>query len=669
MSLDAMDTAEWSSFHKPPPPPAAEVEGTMNLDDELIAQIQCKLAQGAVVTKEELVGLQHHHRSASVPSLNRVFLDRWNHAPELSSFRLVRHIGMVQDMMDPEYYPESVHGQSMHFRDAMIMTEDSMEPELPMHNLSERQPLVVVPVPFASEWFDHTGRDDDAAQQQPQAVPSVVIPESPPEAASSSCRKRDRDAATDNTMSSPSTSKVKTTTAKSPMMECEEPSSSYLITSTPTSPLEFAVHGQESDWWPAGSMESNVKECPVLAKLYYDQYPRCNDKLRLNDLVELIGIVSMDPWEATFSDTTFDMSVPLPPPSRLPRMHVLAFTRLDLDEAAAVATTTTTSQRQDHPYYHHEEQPSLTLESSSPSAAAYHQNPLEAWTRHAMSIHSSTLSETLFLTLLGKAERKRGGGADGRRGDVQRGVVDALGCASLQLTCRDKQASQRLYQDLLHFLQQLCPVVAGIDLEQTQYAMAGPSKESGRLLPNPWQLPPGSTILIRAPSDWKQTPTFTRRVVHELCEQHRLTFRFEGGMEVPFDADYRIVVVSTTGLVEPLPCTINMAVSMDNPEMALFPLDVQTLHQLRQALTMGRSRTGNVHLPPSVLEQAQHDFLHRRGHARKQQGQVKLPDEADFHRWLTLTRLYARARGAAAATTVDWESALGLDDAIRVLQS
>jgi hypothetical protein len=650
---------------------------------QLVSQIQSKLAQGAEVTKEDLQGLHQilllQNNTETTATLNRTFLDRWNHVPELSSYRLVRHFGMVQDMMDPEYYIADVQGQSMHFRDpSSTSLEDAPDDgELLAQHLAERQPLLVVPVPFASEWFASRMTPPETDEDMPAS--SVVIPESPPsqqqqqQQQADGSRKRERGEEASSLAAPSAKTKTKTTSdgTPPPRMECEEPAS------TPASEAG-RVHGQESDWWPAGSLESPVNECPVLAKLYYDQYPQSKEKLRLNDLVETIGIVSMDPWEADFSNNVEDfgiLSPPLPPPSRLPRLHVLSFRRVDLDTVVAATQQESSSNLQ----HCHEEQPSLTQELSLSRSLC--KDPLEAWTNHCcLSLDSTTLAETLFLTLVAKAERKRHGEV---HGDIQRGPQHALGSASVQLVCPNDRAADLLYRKLHQFLHQLCPVVAGIDFTSSNDLPPGivsvPSKESGRIWLNPWQLPPGSTLLIRAPNAWNHHPTI-RPIVEELCAQHRLAYKFEGGMKVPFDADYRIIVVSSSSQQDPLTCTLQLTlndlVTEDAETTSLFPTNPQTLQELRQALAQGRSQsqssstTTNVGLPPSVLEQAQQDFLQRRGHARSSAQSsttptTAMPEEADFHRWLTLTRLYARARSSSMATAADWESALELDDTIR----
>lgn len=518
--------------------------------DHLLAQVQSKLSQGQSLSSNDWNELTSLGRN-ELPWLTRSFVDHCSSSQEV----LVRYVGMVQDMMDPEYF----------------VGEGRQDEEL-----SERHPLLVVPVPFVSEWHSF-GRP---STMEPISTPAVRIPASPPE---SITRKRDRECE-----EVPETLQARHKTQSPSHPSCDTPSSILPIS--------------ESDWWPAGTLGSNPEECPVLAKLHYDQYPT-QERLRLNDLVELIGVLSIDPWEASWAE--FDEN-PIPPPSRLPRLNVLSFCKIDLDTTA------------------------------SPEAI---KDPLHVWTNHNgwPSSLDSTLAEVLFLTLVGKAER--------RHEEMQRGPQQALGCASLQLTSSN---SQQLFQHLSSILPNICPVVAAMDgfLNMCD----SPSKESGRLVPTPWQLPRGATLLLHVP----HAPSAElRHLLEELCTQHRLSYTFEGGMRLAFDADYRIILV--TSPIVTLSCTMTLKV-----DDVMMDCDGSP-NEMRSALAYARSLP-SIALPATVMEQAQHDFLQRRAEART--GNQRLPGENCFHRWLTLTRLYARARGLAEATTAEWEAALQLDDKI-----
>jgi hypothetical protein len=396
------------------------------------------------------------------------------------------------------------------------------------------------------------------------------------------------------------------------------------------------------DWWPAGCMESAADQCPVLAKLYYDQCSsfNCKRKLRLNDLVEMVGVLSLDPWEAEFSSEDDFFSAATPPPSRLPRLHVLTYRILDLD-ALTRSMFSDCKVIQDQ-----EEQPSVTLSSDLLTDA----------------LKNSLLAETLLMALHSTAERNVNNHGDEPSWEMKRAPQHALGCASLQLST---SSSKALYDQLEGVLKAICPVVASIDLSQhritspskgnmdSQQTMNPPSKVNGRMMESPWQLPKGSTILIHIDDSCRTNVD----LLVELVSQHRIPYVFDGGMRVPFDADYRVIIVSSTKTK--LPCTLQL--TLGNLEMA----GTSNLPILRSSLANCRKESSNIGLSRDFLEKTQNDFLHRRSEARKLE--KDLPQEEDFHRWLTLTRLQARSRtdSSAMATIQDWENALVLDDAIQ----
>eukprot|EP00934_Nitzschia_sp_Nitz4_P005922 Nitzschia sp. Nitz4//scaffold107_size73032//69758//71548//NITZ4_005773-RA/size73032-processed-gene-0.116-mRNA-1//1//CDS//3329532632//5912//frame0 len=586
-----------------------------------------KLQQGDEVSKDELQALSSWlgtDKMKEIPHLNRSYLHRYGDA-RFSQQGLVRCVGMVQDMLEPEYYVEQHDGQFMHFRDPSPLSVES-EPVNLHGRLAERQPLLVVPLPHTSQWFvDHlnpsTSTSTVSASTPLKTVESsprsVLIPESPPTNADStamlgqdgdSSRKRQRDG--DTSESSPRDS-------RNPKLDA---------------PMDQGLLGQESDWWPAGCCQSPAEQCPVLAKFYYDQYPESPQALRLNDVVEMIGYISMDPFQATFAqddaEDMFLMGDPIPPPSRLPRLHVLAFRPCDLDEMSIVPTQESDS----------------TMGDDSESTL------LQQFLQECTNVDAS-LAEILFLTLVAKSERTS------PSNQMKRAPHDALGCASLQLHCSNANSSLLLFEQLKAFLSETTHVVAVMD----GFALLSkPSKMTGRLEPNNCQLPKGSTILLHLGS--REIPTNTRMFLDELLGQHRINYQFEGGMEVPFEADYRIVVITApTSSQYKVPCTLRMELS--DATATKFPESQSSLSQVRHLLSKGCQNVGNVDLPSTVLEQAQEDFLQRRVQARKG-NDPKQPGEADFHRWLTLTRLFARTRSSATASNEDWRAALRLDDII-----
>ena len=170
---------------------------------------------------------------------------------------------------------------------------------------------------------------------------------------------------------------------------------------------------------------------------------------------------------------------------------------------------------------------------------------------------------------------------------------------------------------------------------------------------SPWQLPRGAVVLIHL----DETCQSNTELLSELVSQHRLPYVFDGGMRVPFEGDYRMIVV-TSSSTKKLPASLHLTTGA---------VDVATradLSAVRQSYS--QKPTSNIGLADELKEKAQNDFLQRRTDARKLE--IPLPQEEDFHRWLTLTRLQARSRGSKIATTQDWERALILDDAMQQTQ-
>ena len=154
--------------------------------------------------------------------------------------------------------------------------------------------------------------------------------------------------------------------------------------------------------------------------------------------------------------------------------------------------------------------------------------------------------------------------------------------------------------------------------------------------------------------------------------------------EGSLDADFRMIVVTSSNSSSSsakMPCSMNLSLSQDLVELTFSSSSSssgsststsndkndssddasskKSLH-FRTALAECRALQRVGFSDPTVLERAQTDFLEQRSTTRKTAG-APIPQEADFHRWLTLTRLQARSRQSTSATVGDWERALALD--------
>ena len=763
---------------------------------------------------------------------------------------------MVQDILDPEYYdPYDNLGRSKHFgdhrdvnfdddnidkskdsdylkgsiekgQDARLVNQMNYYSE----SLAERIPLVVVPIPFASKWVGRGRQVQDSSRghsalrsdcNAPKASNSAVV--SP---VSNLRRERKRGRSDidnviedgDSDMNEVNFKSHQQTTQKQKLSENDKCGKDDGLDVRKGNKISSDLTST-TDLWPAGTFGTSVHDCPVLAKMCYDELLSgdrnssrdiCEDgteeeqievesgdsgagrgaqrgsgswnsprqrPLMLNDLVSFVGVLSVNPWDADFSqqrsssvlpeggidyyewESMLATTNPIPPPSRLPRIYVLSYRRFDLDDLARRAVNvekqnynTKISINGNNMVTEKEEicdpshSPDADSDSDDESEAEWCGFPTEKMpipsgiesllrddvSEGLLSAEAAPWIRALWLCLLSEADRRQ---VSTSKEDVITKMVRAgpaeraLGCVSLQLSTPDVASAKSLYRDLAeHVLPSVCPVVAAIDLTEI---MVGTSDESfipgrdnnGRMIPCPLQLPKGSVLLINYPRSYvgmrnngthdvqfkndSEKGNFDKlesiqTVLHELLQHHRISYRFEGGVMIPFDADYRVIIVTTQ--TQNVPCTLSALTTASSStatpvEESSNTRTCPTKPDLRQILISGRSLSSNnnfLKFSSIVLERAQRDFLERRRRCHNSSKSTPLPGEDDFHRWLTLTKLQTKDRFCRNEHSIstnsivlveetgrgmdqpisaeylepsveDWEAALKVDDTLRCL--
>lgn len=609
----------------------------------------------------------------------------------------MRYVGMVQDMLETEYYVSEVNGIKTHYRDALL-DEEAHENDMDIaHKLAERQPLVVVPIPFSSQWL----------LEQPQYSSST-------------------NAAANDVKINPSVMhecSVKNNSNKRQVQDVTDPPTKRKALSTPDTSLEDDSTMEEdatppnttsnappqSDWWPAGCMQSDPNHCPVLAKLYYEQQEEEeSNRLCLNEVVELVGVLSLDPMDADFSQQQSGaMPAPdewndvhdfgcmtLPPPSLLPRLHVLCYNRVNLERAAPLESTGTTNV----------EETSNNQQDDDDDDRGF---AIQVLAKHVFSGNQDA-AEALLMACMSMAERQEV--SQGTWVPTKTPNETTLGCASLNLVLSSQESCSKMSNRLQQILSQILPIVGSVDLsrEKLGKTVVSPAKdESGRLAPqSPLQLPKGSALIINESTltegRIEARAEETLRVLHSLTHGHSIPYRFEGMMSYQFEADYRVIVVSkSTGGGEGsklLPCSLTMklpdeVLAMEDASTPVM-LSEEECERIRTYLAKCRCKPNekevfNVPLPKALLEQAQTDFIEKRVEHRKKAEERKRMQamavdgaaiqlestepaeigEADFHRWLTVARLEARSRipegSPEAVANQTWADTLRLDEAMR----
>jgi hypothetical protein len=553
-----------------------------------------------------------------IPKLNRRFL----HNKATASPQIVRYVGMVQDMLEPEYYLSYIEGVTTHFRD--YNPTSIVEDFDVAHKLAERQPLVVVPLPFGGI-FRETPENEDPAMREDS---SILVH-------SDRSNKRTID----------QVSEEQHGIRRAPV-PTNIPSP---VSARDVATVMQSTHGlkrndglKPNDWWPPGTLRSNPDDCPVLAKLYYEQTNTEDRRLKLNQIVELIGILSMDPLDADFdnNDDPFGLDrLVVPPPSLLPRLHVLCVNQLDLEETAADLAVIA------------EDEKSRVLQLLTDL------------------VGSETTAEALLMVLLSMAERKPD--AQGTFIPVTTLSDTTLGCASLNLILPDEAACCTMQETLQGIFQQFLPMVGSCSLADLGCTLVSPAQsDAGRLTPSPLQLPKGATILINESTlqagQIGPRSQETLAALSSLSRSHIVPYRFDGMMAYQWEADYRIIVLSVSKRSagsKLMPCVMQRAVNEPVPNSAPM-LSEETKNALCSYLTKARKTSSPTHkvVLDSVVEEAQREFIQRRVQARTSGTEECV--EQDLHRWLTMTTLQARSRGGTSATLDDWKAALRLDDAM-----
>jgi hypothetical protein len=360
-------------------------------------------------------------------------------------------------------------------------------------------------------------------------------------------------------------------------------------------------------------------------------------------------------------------------PVSVPRLHVLWYHPRDPDQLTASGATATAVASSS----------TLTTSDMTPSSNC------GTILGRALSV-SETCGQAIWMALLSMAER-RAVVTDESRGATQWTPVETphettLGCASLNLVLPSTEACAVLQDRLERTLARVVPQLTTLTLDPRSVAGLMPAKKLGRMVQTPLQLPKGSLLVINASAlaglnASHSSPAW--QYLQKLASHHQLVYNFEG-IPIAFEADVRILVLSTPTSQHVLPCTLQCR--SDHNMEGKSPVNLNELVALRCALARARSpararsrsfRAGeyggscrplstcptNIGFAPDMLERAQTDFMQRRQQARASRG--PLANEVDFHRWLTLTRLQARGRAASTAEICDWERALSLDDAMR----
>ena len=415
-------------------------------------------------------------------------------------------------------------------------------------------------------------------------------------------------------------------------------------------------------WFP-GTLGSDPCQTPLLALCYSHNptHPQNHHRVHLNNVVDVIGVLEYDDDddddddvdnnnnnhdedEAMAQEYNMDpifFGSTLPSSRILPRIHVVSIERVSL-------------------YQHTGDEVTQKLLDYNHSLVSLKQ--ASTWIFQHLGVLGNSqhvVGTAVWMTLFSRAERDALS-----RVPKQTPQGSTVGTASLHLVLPDEPSCSLMKERLMQLLTSIAPVVVPLNFHrQHSSSLSLPSKMDGRLNPiSSLQLPQGAVVVVDLSSNVLPQGS-ALQTLQQLISTHSVPYLFEGNVHISFEADVSIIVLSTPAQQRLVSCDWTLPIVVQSLSPNVIPLEASLA--LRNHLwTVLREPGGNINLPPDLLSAAEQDFLHRRSRSREKKD-AALPGEIEFHRWLTLTRMMARMRGAPAAQREDWAQALEIDDAIQ----
>eukprot|EP00900_Chrysochromulina_parva_P017564 jgi/Chrpa1/25809/Chrysochromulina_OHIO_Genome00001623-RA len=597
----------------------------------------------------------------AVPSLNSTTADA------LPDGAIVRFIGMVQDVHDPEYYDgvyeEVHHDGSVHLRTSMYqgclddvgMGAHVASVRARQDIVWQRAPVVCVPIPSRSPWVD-------SALAGP-AQPKAAAPSSGSAATRSGARGK-RSAAEE--AGGPGLGAEPMEEEAALVAEGEDAHSKRtraLASGQPTGgeSCESCEHG-DTDGDNPGSDEkawARASARGVLLKVY-GGVEEGEGAFKVHELIEVIGVLERAP-EGGYDvgaggsydvDDEVCMSVhPLarevaaerqqrPPPSAQPRVHTIATRRFDDVHAAWLPPATSAAEAE-------------AIATAREQLPSLRQAVLDAL--GACLGGDALAAEYVLLASLSRIMQRHGEAPIGKL------HLNITGCPSAAPAAPRAEARSAVAASLLSGLTELLPVCASTSLSVSALnarALA-PSKdhEANCIWPAPLQLPAGALLLLDeaslGPGALSERGVANVRALTLLLDAQKVPYDFTF-FAVDFGVDVSIISLSTSKSMLAIGCQLPLRVAPVTPSAAaLAPAEARTAARRYLGLA-SRLQHRLSAIGPELSQLAQDEFVT----ARQADPSVNADD---FARLLTLTRLVAASALAPAVTMEHYAHAKALE--------
>jgi hypothetical protein len=407
----------------------------------------------------------------------------------------------------------------------------------------------------------------------------------------------------------------------------------------------------------------------IRAHFYFDQYPSepAQERLKINELVDVVAVRALsssspastssqrtsDTWpednddeDAIDDDDAEAMKVTQEEDQNYHygnnnetaadgEWHVLWYRRRSLYDGIIDATATTTTPLTPPPP---SQRPDFDQASLADQALA-------------LLVHSRTEKRTASGPATVDPHSKR------------------VGCATLRWIVRDVHQRDALLRALpapytiLHSNEVVMTTTTTTTIDEKALT---PRRDTntGRLRHSPLQLPAGALLVLDLTDIAANTATgatasiVLHSAVRNVLATHQLDYCFDGGVKILFEADYRILVITTPHLHchDFLPPDSTFTIEAPPPPDLFGPQPCQD-----RLVTTGLPRLPErVELPGNLLESVVQSYA---AFSSITAGQKKSEDL--LHRWLIATRSIARYHGHSTATLADFAMACRVEDQLQ----
>ncbi|XP_065184738.1 mini-chromosome maintenance complex-binding protein-like [Sycon ciliatum] len=597
-----------------------------------------------------------------IPSLNDVPVS------QLKGSCMVRYRGMIQDMFGPEIFlaqyelAESNGGPARDLCCGWYQDIADCPPgrvvmmESLNQVLGERQAFYCVPLPGETTWakqaFASQSKVQDSLNSSQSSLSTQEATASGSETTSPT-RKRghadDEDSAFTGTAAAPSTGGEVTMgedlTGESSMQREHAPADGDGAQSkrvrTDGAEAQNSTSADSSAVAPGVQSLDNLnfplpgeRGPPCIVKVYEDI-----ESYRVNEMVEFVGVLSVDPALASDSythsaaevgmdvDTAKEDAAHAPPPSIVPRLHCIVVRRLPHSNPLLPAETSAFKE--------------VSAEALS-NASACREELRQQFS--ALLAGDQLAAEYLLLHLVSTV--------------YARHDASTMGKFSLNLSGVPRADSAALIRQLAVAIEQIVPKFYNLpmSLGHLNKQALCPKKDysTNRLTTGQLQLSEGTVMLLdeTALSEGQLNETGISNIVaiNSVLSRQQLAYDFQY-QTIDFPTNVNAIVVSEGKSILQVDCQVPLQATADAP--TVNSLSAVQLNMLRVYLTAAQRTTYD--LPEAVQKHLQEDFVTM----RKERPETVTADT--FHRLLLVARLLSISRGQVALDITTWNDAKQLE--------